>query len=256
MLIVIAIIGILAAILFPVFGRVRENGRSTACSSNLKQLGAAFQQYLADNGGRFPGAGQYQSWGKGGHWVAGTDGEPIADSTDPYKATNKQAQVEKGAIYQYVKSPQVYVCPSNSDAEVKRMTYSMNCALSGLNQSRNTTPTDIILLVDEAKANDGYFWAADTASSTDAATKVHNGSANYLFSDYHVKAIPFAKFPVDKDHQNLKAIGTDPAVTTPLPSPRFHDIQFGPKGSSFPFVFGAGTDAADKSDSCGVKILE
>ena len=43
-LVVIAIIGILSAILFPVFSRARESGRAKACMSNMKQLGLAFQQ--------------------------------------------------------------------------------------------------------------------------------------------------------------------------------------------------------------------
>jgi prepilin-type processing-associated H-X9-DG protein len=46
--VVIAIISILAAVLFPVFGRARENARRSACQSNLKQLGLALQQYSQD----------------------------------------------------------------------------------------------------------------------------------------------------------------------------------------------------------------
>ena len=41
LLIVIAIIAILAAILFPVFGRARENARRASCQSNLKQIALA-----------------------------------------------------------------------------------------------------------------------------------------------------------------------------------------------------------------------
>ncbi len=48
LLIVIAIICLLAAILFPVFGRAREMGRRTACLSNLKQLGLGVAQYTQD----------------------------------------------------------------------------------------------------------------------------------------------------------------------------------------------------------------
>jgi prepilin-type N-terminal cleavage/methylation domain-containing protein/prepilin-type processing-associated H-X9-DG protein len=48
LLVVIAIIAILAAILFPVFGRARENARRSSCASNLKQFGLAFIQYTQD----------------------------------------------------------------------------------------------------------------------------------------------------------------------------------------------------------------
>ena len=54
LLTVIAIIGILAAILIPVVGAVRESARSAECTSNLRQIGTAFQLYAVDNADRFP----------------------------------------------------------------------------------------------------------------------------------------------------------------------------------------------------------
>jgi prepilin-type N-terminal cleavage/methylation domain-containing protein/prepilin-type processing-associated H-X9-DG protein len=73
-LIVISIIALLAAILFPVFGRARENARRASCQSNLKQLALAFAQYTQDYdettlpvyvqapGGPFLGHATYSYW--------------------------------------------------------------------------------------------------------------------------------------------------------------------------------------------------
>lgn len=54
LLVVIAIIAILAAILFPVFGRARENARKSSCQSNLKQIALGVIQYVQDYDERFP----------------------------------------------------------------------------------------------------------------------------------------------------------------------------------------------------------
>lgn len=53
LLTVIAIIGILAAILIPVVGAVRESARNAQCVSNLRQIGMAFVASSDDFGGRF-----------------------------------------------------------------------------------------------------------------------------------------------------------------------------------------------------------
>ena len=47
-LVVLAIIGILAGLLFPVFSRVRANSYKASCISNLHQLGLATQMYQQD----------------------------------------------------------------------------------------------------------------------------------------------------------------------------------------------------------------
>ena len=50
LLTVIAIIGILAAILIPILGNVRESAREGVCRSNLRQLATAAALYDAENG--------------------------------------------------------------------------------------------------------------------------------------------------------------------------------------------------------------
>lgn len=84
LLIVIAIIALLAAILFPVFARARENARRSSCQSNMKQFGLAILQYTQDYDEKFPkgATGVGSGWG--------------------------------GQTYPYVKSIQLYKCPSDS----------------------------------------------------------------------------------------------------------------------------------------------
>ena len=50
----IAIIAILAAILFPVFARAREKSRQMSCLQNLLNVGISLRHYAADYYGHFP----------------------------------------------------------------------------------------------------------------------------------------------------------------------------------------------------------
>ena len=59
LVIVLAIIGLLVSILFPVFSRVRERARAANCASNLHQIGLGFIQYTQDNDGMMPPDGGY-----------------------------------------------------------------------------------------------------------------------------------------------------------------------------------------------------
>jgi prepilin-type N-terminal cleavage/methylation domain-containing protein/prepilin-type processing-associated H-X9-DG protein len=89
LLVVIAIIAILAAILFPVFGRARENARRSSCQSNLKQMGLAWIQYSQDYDEKALKAKNVAPPGQAGVW----------DWVSPFQP--------------YIKSEQLLRCPSN-----------------------------------------------------------------------------------------------------------------------------------------------
>ncbi len=79
LLVVIAIIAILASILFPVFGRARENARRTSCLSNIKQIGLGFGQYAQDYDEFLPMSRSYGSYNAGlpsllGSYIAKVNG--------------------------------------------------------------------------------------------------------------------------------------------------------------------------------------
>lgn len=69
LLTVIAIIGILAAILIPVVGKVRKAAQAAKCVSNLRQIGGATFLYLNDHDDRFfpkIGGSRFNALGKTG----------------------------------------------------------------------------------------------------------------------------------------------------------------------------------------------
>lgn len=103
-LVVIAIIGILAAILFPVFATAREKARSASCQSNLKQLGAAMTMYVGD-------------WERYPHAVDPADkyapqiwqNQAVANGFDL-----ANIQMLTDVLQPYTKNRQVWQCPSDT----------------------------------------------------------------------------------------------------------------------------------------------
>lgn len=89
LLVVISIISILAAILFPVFARAREQARKAACQSNLKQLGIAVAMYIQDHDEKYPyarmsGKGWYENYEpyakSGDIWTCPTAGKLVTST--------------------------------------------------------------------------------------------------------------------------------------------------------------------------------
>jgi prepilin-type N-terminal cleavage/methylation domain-containing protein/prepilin-type processing-associated H-X9-DG protein len=62
LLVVIAIIAILASMLLPALGHAKDQAKSVACISNLRQIGIGFGMYMTESDGRFPADRGAQDW--------------------------------------------------------------------------------------------------------------------------------------------------------------------------------------------------
>jgi hypothetical protein len=97
MLTVIAIIAILAGILFPVFATVRRNVHKATCTTSLHEIGVALKLYKDEHNGVYPEAIYGFDIPNGVSPGAGPDGKPLPDVTGLYP--------------QYIKETQILRCP-------------------------------------------------------------------------------------------------------------------------------------------------
>ncbi len=61
-LVVVATVGLLAAVLLPALSRAKESGRRTVCLNNLRQLGIALRHYADDHDGLLPPRTLTEQW--------------------------------------------------------------------------------------------------------------------------------------------------------------------------------------------------
>jgi prepilin-type N-terminal cleavage/methylation domain-containing protein/prepilin-type processing-associated H-X9-DG protein len=234
LLMVIAIIAILASILFPVFGRARENARRSSCQSNLKQIGLAFMQYNQD-----------------------------FDETQPFDDLGSVGGVSWSGIWMYqmqpyIKSYQILRCPSDSNANIpaafagnssyviNNMYNNMGGTTSGAFSSRTgatrlvtlsafTSPSTTVMTLDNTGNNEcvlapttgggqsGWSWEGTTNLTTTGAFRTwsaagnmgmgerHLDTINVLYVDGHVKASK-----LDALRKDVISVNTPGGVKTPV----------------------------------------
>jgi prepilin-type N-terminal cleavage/methylation domain-containing protein/prepilin-type processing-associated H-X9-DG protein len=215
LLTVIAIIGILAAILIPTLGQVRENARKSKCSSNMRQIALACLNYEADHG-HLPGPSVYGITSPLAHEEA-TGGKLGFTS---HLSTRLEDYLGEGRF-------SVWECPSNdAAAKENRRVFKLNNRTSTLPMHFFGRSSDNAALLGEgmpvsrifAAGSSGYarnvneltrIWMIsdiDGINYSAAITQVagaslsasvlppHNGR-NYVFFDGHVEFIPYAELP-------------------------------------------------------------
>jgi len=137
LLVVIAIIAILAAILFPVFAQAREKARQISCTSNEKQLGLAFIQYVQDYDETWPATSLTATSA-----VPGTATEAVGAAANQYGAG------WSSEIYAYTKSTGLYKCPDDSTGTtvIGATDYVPVSYFVNSNFNANNTPATIALM--------------------------------------------------------------------------------------------------------------
>lgn len=224
LLTVIAIIGVLAAILIPVVGKVRQTSRQSGCASNLRQIGVAILAYTAEHKNWLPGGyektgvwnlyGLQRASGPRG-WIEG--GKPTQDLAAQLYPYLQRSLPSTGN--ELPRNPTL-VCPGNSAAvESYNDTSPVASYYNGTGVKLNNgtlarpfgkaqgtrspnmleiaNPAESVALFDldvriltdigEATTNLGAIPADPSA--------VHGATRNFLYLDGHVKAQPVDYFP-------------------------------------------------------------
>ena len=197
-----AIISLLALLLFPSFQKIQDKANGVKCSSNLRQIGAAMTVFAGDNGGLFP----------------------ISGGSIAYAETNTPAWTKQLESYLGISAStnslnlRIFTCPSTSKVINANATFSYFNGCWGaspaqtngcvaVRQSLIQYPSKYILVGDVAKTWDTNDADPDNYSQDPAFdslgagkntnfSKIHNGKANFLFADGHVAG--FSTFDYSK----------------------------------------------------------
>ncbi len=230
LLCVIAIIGVLVGLTLTGLGRIRESARRTACSSNLRQIGAAYRLYAADNRGLYPALSYHTAYAEKvpnpnpskNNWM-------VEISPYVYLETDLASLKKAGAQSNITHCPSWDLLFSTQQAMVNAATasagYGMNYHLNVSGMGNKVTdgntiydtrfpaiaipyPATTVLVGDSGNYHLDVSGAWTLVPVTDGSEGYYSGAptrhgqtANYLFCDGHVSALtPTAALPVLATH--------------------------------------------------------
>lgn len=209
LLTVLAITGILAGILIPVVGKVRETARNTACLTNLRNIHGWLTLYATEHKGRHPApmgpnldtpgnAGNVSWWAVLQTYFTPPYLMPAVGEKNPALNPWYCEAAEEGGRY-----------PNG----VRRV-YAMN-AQGGTPQEyfmpgQNAKWAQTLIVADGAPWNPGdqdssaYFRASGNGPSSLLLDPRHRGKINGVFLDGHVRSFPFETATVETWIRNLR----------------------------------------------------
>ena len=200
LLVVIFIITVLAAILFPVFAQVKEKTRSTQCLSNIKQIGTAFFMYTEDSDGYYPVV------------PIGEDFLNISDSEIycghlPLSEDNKEALSQisfRKQIEMYTKNFRIFVCPSDNSIIDKTGAYTPGKRFSSYHYRHYIGVQ--ISVIDEKEHDRQYFknWPAIWSENT-----IEHPSQTYIFHEIEPFHLREEKMPSSLESYDIESISDE-----------------------------------------------
>src|SRR6185503_15804883 len=180
LLCVIAIIGILAALLLPVVNQAKLRAKRAACLNNLRETGLAFQIFAHDHRGKLP---MQVPAGDGGS-------APFAQATSASSFAFRHFQTLSNELV----TPRMLICPADTRLAADNFAALKNENVSYfVNVSAENGKSTSILAGDRNLTND---WAGDTSLlALDANSflrwthELHRFKGNVAFADGHVEEL-------------------------------------------------------------------
>ena len=111
LLIVIAVLGLLLAVLLPALSLARAKGREVACLSNLKQLQTCAKLYSMDYDGFLPPNRHVYDLGTGKPLVGWNASMTWCAGMAPFDTTTEN--IERSLLFPYNRSTGIYRCPAD-----------------------------------------------------------------------------------------------------------------------------------------------
>ena len=216
LLIVIAIVALLAAILFPVFAQAKEKGRQTVCASNLRQLALANQMYSGDYDGRYaPAALDYYETNQQ-RWFGLRDAagnfQAKSGPLVPYLKENgairrcPDFEVSPGAGFDSGAGGYAYNDVALGSRVWQNRAYSASAYHDSTQESEIARPAEIVMFADSAidTGSDGGLVEYEFLDAPPAITAQiagaypldptahfrHQNLCGAVFADGHVRALP------------------------------------------------------------------